>query len=583
MLDIRNVVSVGGTDLNTSNDLTVDTELSTTSNNPVTNKAITQAILGKQDALTVAQQSAVDSGINATKVTAFQNHIDNSAIHVTSSDKSAWDAKQDPISDLNTIRSGAAAGATAVQSSDLATVATTGNYSDLSGTPGAATTSTLGLVKVDGSTVTISDGVISAASSTPDGVYTRTNLVAGTNISITQVPQPVIDENTLGVWHLENNTDNAVSGSAVSLYSSGSYGFAKTFSDSFSKFGSYSAKGYSDTNTNIFSGVDFTSVENITFDCWMRTPTTDPGVFPAISCLVEYSNPKIRIVSRYNKILITTTGETTGDIADIPVDSGSWHHIAVEYMSTTLNIYVDGEKKYAGTHQTSNRALKFFQGTYGKTYYDEIRLSNIARYQGQNFTPFTQPYSASAGDPKYKINNTQDSLPSQTGNSGKYLTTDGTDASWATVNALQNLATGSNALTLIGQASTKSNSINFGYYSYVSKDDAIAIGSYTYATGDKSIAIGPASSSLNTNTQASATDAIAIGKYARASASSAVQLGTGTNSTASTLQFLNTTVVNASGKVPTASIDFAGITGYDASKTQVLKNVNGTLTWVDEA
>ena len=23
-------------------------------------------------------------------------------------------------------------------------------------------------------------------------------------------------------------------------------------------------------------------------------------------------------------------------------------------------------------------------------------------------------------------------------------------------------------------------------------------------------------------------------------------------------------------------------TGYDASKTQVLKNVNGTLTWVDE-
>lgn len=25
------------------------------------------------------------------------------------------------------------------------------------------------------------------------------------------------------------------------------------------------------------------------------------------------------------------------------------------------------------------------------------------------------------------------------------------------------------------------------------------------------------------------------------------------------------------------------ITGYDASKTQVLKNINGTLTWVDEA
>ena len=39
--------------------------------------------------------------------------------------------KQDTISDLETIRSGAAAGATAVQPSSLATVATTGSYSDL--------------------------------------------------------------------------------------------------------------------------------------------------------------------------------------------------------------------------------------------------------------------------------------------------------------------------------------------------------------------------------------------------------------------------------------------------------------------
>ena len=31
---------------------------------------------------------------------------------------------------------------------------------------------------------------------------------------------------------------------------------------------------------------------------------------------------------------------------------------------------------------------------------------------------------------------TIDSLPSQTGQSGKFLTTDGTDASWATVDAL---------------------------------------------------------------------------------------------------------------------------------------------------
>lgn len=43
--------------------------------------------------------------------------------------------KQDTISDLSTIRSGAAAGATAVQPSDLASVATSGSYNDLLNKP----------------------------------------------------------------------------------------------------------------------------------------------------------------------------------------------------------------------------------------------------------------------------------------------------------------------------------------------------------------------------------------------------------------------------------------------------------------
>lgn len=52
----------------------------------------------------------------------------------------ALQGKQDTISDLATIRSGAAAGATAVQPSDLATVATTGSYNDLLNKPTIPTT-----------------------------------------------------------------------------------------------------------------------------------------------------------------------------------------------------------------------------------------------------------------------------------------------------------------------------------------------------------------------------------------------------------------------------------------------------------
>lgn len=84
---------------------------------------------------TAAEKAAIDSGIDSAKVAIYDAHVANSDIHVTLSDKSTWNAKQDAINDLSTIRSGAQAGSTAVQPGDLATVATTGAYSDLSGTP----------------------------------------------------------------------------------------------------------------------------------------------------------------------------------------------------------------------------------------------------------------------------------------------------------------------------------------------------------------------------------------------------------------------------------------------------------------
>lgn len=80
---------------------------------------------------TAAEIAAIDSGVTSTKVNNYDTHIADTTIHVTSTDKSTWNAKQDAISDLATIRSGAAEGATAVQPGDLATVATTGSYDDL--------------------------------------------------------------------------------------------------------------------------------------------------------------------------------------------------------------------------------------------------------------------------------------------------------------------------------------------------------------------------------------------------------------------------------------------------------------------
>lgn len=63
------------------------------------------------------------------------------------------DDKQDTIADLSTIRSGAALGATSVQPSELATVATTGSYTDLLNTPTIPT--------VNNATLTITQGGVS--------------------------------------------------------------------------------------------------------------------------------------------------------------------------------------------------------------------------------------------------------------------------------------------------------------------------------------------------------------------------------------------------------------------------------------
>lgn len=69
---------------------------------------------------------------------------------VTTTEKSTWNGKQDAISDLATIRSGATAGATAVQPGDLATVATSGLYNDLTDKPTIPT--------VGNGTITITQG-----------------------------------------------------------------------------------------------------------------------------------------------------------------------------------------------------------------------------------------------------------------------------------------------------------------------------------------------------------------------------------------------------------------------------------------
>lgn len=110
-----------------------------------------QSLDGKQDKITSTNKLSADLISDGTT---------NKT--VTATEKSTWNNKQNAISDLSTIRSGAEAGSTAVQPGDLADVATSGNYNDLTNKP-SIPTKTSDLTNDDGFITGITSGDVTTA------------------------------------------------------------------------------------------------------------------------------------------------------------------------------------------------------------------------------------------------------------------------------------------------------------------------------------------------------------------------------------------------------------------------------------
>ena len=142
-------------------------------------------------------------------------------------------------------------------------------------------------------------------------------------------------------------------------------------------------------------------------------------------------------------------------------------------------------------------------------------------------------------------NVTIDSLPDQTGNSGKFLKTNGTTASWA--NGLENLSTAEQSVSILGTGSTLgSGCINIGTRSNT-KYGGIALGYEASCTGNIGVAISQ-------GTVSAGTGSVAIGYNAKANTGYAIQLGGGSNNTAYTLQVYNYRLMDSDGTVPEARL-----------------------------
>lgn len=180
-------------------------------------------------------------------------------------------------------------------------------------------------------------------------------------------------------------------------------------------------------------------------------------------------------------------------------------------------------------------------------------------------------------------------LPSQTGNSGKFLTTDGTNASWG--EALKRVGNQSKDLGIL--ASYVAGSSQGG--------SAIGIGAESESYGGSSVAIGfeavAGTATYNTYScvalgprcKATGLRGIAIGYNAQATATCAMQIGPGTNSTANTCQlgyynggsFTTYQLLDfTTGTIPAAR--HATLPAADGTYTLQLVIADGvpTLSWV---
>lgn len=136
--------------------------------------------------------------------------------------------------------------------------------------------------------------------------------------------------------------------------------------------------------------------------------------------------------------------DETNYTTDIAVTSALVHHSTQEYVGGEPDLYGSGHHPFSGTINLNNWKLTVngLEVWFGM---DDVGLGSRANIDLSNLTEaglakFQAPLIS--GTNIKTINNNSilgsgnidiDSLPSQTGQSGKFLTTDGTDASWATV------------------------------------------------------------------------------------------------------------------------------------------------------
>lgn len=227
--------------------------------------------------------------------------------------------------------------------------------------------------------------------SVPDNVYTEDNLIGGKDIEIVK-KSGGIDENTLACWNFDKDTKDEVNGLVFESYTD----YAEVSTE-------YQCLGEGVGNLYHNSGSwTFNVEENAdwTIEGFFMLPDTK-GCYLGRG---DYYSSTERLSQYYlrfdtNKIRIY---DYQTELAVYEKDFGTynWVHLALQSKSGKIQAFCDGVKVMevdAPSGGFSGGKFAVTSKYLGRFYADAVRISNVARYDG-DFEPPTVPYEAgSAG------------------------------------------------------------------------------------------------------------------------------------------------------------------------------------------
>ncbi|MBO7735888.1 MAG: hypothetical protein J6S67_25185 [Methanobrevibacter sp.] len=246
-----------------------------------------------------------------------------------------------------------------------------------------------------------------------DEYEVKSTLLAGKNVSITpKYKDGGIDAYTLAYFKMNDNKSNEVANSSYTMRDSTSYAFSYANTYSVGSFGKYADSGAGMGYSLFDSATGHKTYDAITVDMRIINTTNSTSGNNGWVLLSGADNTWAFYISKNSGQYSFNYHHGVYDdqifyINDVPV--GTNIHIAVELFDGKVYVYWNGEMKGA-----VSVSQKFFVDTitpgnptvsgYGLPFQD-LRISNTARYQGEDFDVPTAPYTVGeSGIEGYKLN-----------------------------------------------------------------------------------------------------------------------------------------------------------------------------------